>query len=312
MQNSRTHSHPKGSSRTQGYTNYANSYNKTGLIELLTHVSTKQTKETQIIDNNMWLNVSSTELKSLKECACLNSKIFDRTSNNRRVGIEKRIIQNTKNRFSLEKHHNLNYLSLGAGFLLQDFIICAYLLLNGYSLCVRLVEHSCESEQFREAYQQFCCLQLYAEGMKLQFVVAYFPTILAYIKQHPLEQIDIGQAIDFDAYHFHPQSKMDLHFACQKLAHNGFLYFAIFHSDYILSSSSPPEYIHRDSLIERGKDYDKTNKTVIRTENEIACAMNITPSYITKNILTYIGLFNLKEPIKQGIIPKLKKLLFTV
>jgi len=257
------------------------------LASMLSDCETKIEKKSGITSKKTFLN----KLPHLKECACLDS-CFDRTKNSRRFDIETSVIQRTKNHFDKPV---LNYLSLGAGFLLQDFIICGYLLLNGYSLCVRLIEHACDKEEFSQAYQQFCCLQLYAHSMKLQFKANYFQTVLEYLREYPEEQIDVAQAVDFSAYYFSDDAKMDLQFIRQKLGDKGFLYFALVDTDLIFTSTHY-QHIKGIAYAESGEKFFKASKKVINTENEISNAIKNIPPHITKNIVSYIGLFQLKAP----------------
>lgn len=78
-------------------------------------------------------------LPSLSECACTNHDNFNRLMNNRRETIESEIIEYVKTRFSNPSGQVINYLSLGSGGLLEDFIIITKLMLLGYSVNINII-----------------------------------------------------------------------------------------------------------------------------------------------------------------------------
>lgn len=216
------------------------SYNTKGLTDLLACVNIHNELKNEIKNNIIFNTTVSQQLPDLGECACGNHD-FDRKKNSRRQDAAARIVAAANDRFASKTR--LNYLSMGSGLLMQDFIICAMLLLDGYSLCVRLIEPNCTQEDFMKAYKQFCFLQEFARGMGVQFEAESFPSINDYMKSHAKEQIHVGHAIDFDVYtHVEKEAKQDLLKAHQMLSPQGFFYLAVGAIDLLFNKSTAHAY----------------------------------------------------------------------
>lgn len=138
--------------------------------------------------------------KDLRECACEDGQ-YDRTQFPRRTNIEDKIITETKQKFPIAfEGRAINYLSFGAGYLLQDFILCMKLLLEGYSLNIRLIEINNNSEGFKKAYVFFVAeLTKYAALLKKTIVVDNFATVDEYRVKYPKEVVDVAHAIDYSS-----------------------------------------------------------------------------------------------------------------
>lgn len=232
-------------------------------------------------------------LTDLKECAC-NSRFrtFDRSDNNRRSEAEVLIINTVKRRFTAHSHSQLTYLSLGSGFLLQDFFICASLILLGYCLKIRIIESKSQGENaeaFRAAYTQFIILKHFAEQMGLQFESEYFQNMMEYLNKFPYEQIHVGIAIDFEEFHKESQAIVDALLVHYSLHRDGFLYLAYrnynfqFNANEVKFFNSIPGVVHTfyESVLEQ--------KEIIKKETKMNSKL------IIKNILLYANLF---EPQK--------------
>jgi hypothetical protein len=267
-------------------------YTATGLKKLLTDVSNHYTTRSIKMAGNTWRVTYSNQLNCLGECACAQGT-FERGWTPRRVQTESRILKELKRTPVLDAKKSLNYLSLGAGLLLQDFIICGLLLMAGYSVFVRLIEKNRTTPNYEQAYEQFKCLQLFAEGMGLTFVAESYSTLWDYMDRHPRERIDIGCAIDFDGYEVSPRAISDFHLAYQLLAKQGFFYLSFKKSDFLLREKT--SLIYRDSDIASAKEIRETHQKIADTSQEIAAAINISSSRIAKHIVEYMGLFGLKK-----------------
>jgi len=236
-------------------------------------------------------------LPDLKECACINGSVFDRSQNNRRQLSEQYIVGSIQNDARFTGKKTVNYLSLGSGYLLQDFIICCMLLLQNYSLCVRLIEPRCDhpdfEKDFMKAFNQFCMLEFYARELGLQFTAEFFPTVLDYIQVHFQENIDVVSAIDFDAIvsGFDEESKMDALFAWQKLEKGGWFYLATCMYTWVFNSPFSCEDLGKnapwmtDLFAGACKDAQDVENILANTITDGR------PSIINKYILSYIGFF---------------------
>lgn len=281
-------------------------YNRDGLAKLLACVSTHYKMKIDTYNGDRYKNNYSSQLPALGECACLNHS-YDRSRSKLRTDAELSIMHEVKTRY--QDRTTLNYLSVGSGALMQDFIICATLLLAGYSLCVRLVEPACTEQRFYNAYLQFNCLQQFAQNLQLQFEPEYFPTVLDYIQTYPDEKIHVGHAIDFDAFHFEQEAKEDIVLAYQSLNPNGFFYLASHNTTVMMT----PTILKLNNDIDKQiiETFIKTSGNVREYEKEIAKVMVFPDSYINKIILKYVGLFNLpnhdqvkEEPPKPATVKK--------
>jgi hypothetical protein len=270
-------------------------YSKEALQDVVVDVSTHYITRMERIGAEPYRNSYSKQLPDLGECACLDHA-FDRNRNTRREVAASRVVETAKQQFpsTPETQPTLTYLSMGSGALLQDFVICAMLLLQGYSLHVRLIEPSCDQARFLNAYHQFCYLQYYASQMGLNFVVEYFPYVLDYIKFHADEKIQVAHAIDFDIFHNDIIAKSDMVLVHQMLEKNGFFYVTAGTDDYLFRQTAMHAYPLSDVSI--GQEFMETSVRAAKHERELADVTSIRSPSIFKNILSYVGLFSLKDP----------------
>lgn len=155
----------------------------------------------------------------LNECAC--GAFFDRIKYSRRNDIENAIIAETRKRFSILIKQELNYLSFGSGYLLQDFILLFKLLMTGYSLNIKLIELNSQTQDFQNALTQLHLLAYVAAEKNLSFETHAFRTIQDCAAQFPDDTIDVAHAIDM------PDLPLrDLSIVYSLLGSNGFLYIA--------------------------------------------------------------------------------------
>lgn len=170
-------------------------------------------------------------LPSLSECACQNDN-FNRVVNNRRATIESEIIKFIKSRFPQKRDQVIDYLSVGSGGLLQDFILIIKLMLLGYSVNISLIgseytmhfqekidkEHIITKEKYLElssdrtksevpvylekskALKQFEILLSAAKEFNIKIVVDVYETIDEFTKLVKTPQ-DVITAIDHDQFY---------------------------------------------------------------------------------------------------------------
>ncbi|MBA2651025.1 MAG: hypothetical protein H0U73_01950 [Tatlockia sp.] len=171
-------------------------------------------------------------LPYLEECACTDGNAFNRYKNDRREQIENSIIQFAQNRFNKTSPTTINYLSLGSGYLLQDFFIIVKLMLEGYSVVVSLVDPIySKSVRANQALKQFEFLMLAATEMNLSVTIRSFPNIEEFNRSVNTPQ-DLVTAIDFDDIY---GAFNDLMLAQESLHSKGRMFLACKDENYIFS-----------------------------------------------------------------------------
>lgn len=235
-------------------------------------------------------------LSHLNECACYSQ--FNRSKYPRREQIEQRIISGIHARFPLKQ--KLNYLSLGAGGLLQDFVICANLILKGYSLQINLIEPEKDKQSFIEALKDFKQLMHIAAEKNTTLTVHCFSNIIDYIKEYPDEKINVASAIDFI---FPIRNFNDLLLTHQTLDNNGIFYLSLHKHDYLFDKTScifsktydPWWKILNPTDHSQSEHIPAINARIARGERIIKYVTPLKDNYIIKNILLYSGLFQQRE-----------------
>jgi hypothetical protein len=229
-----------------------------------------------------------------KECPCDENE-FNRHQNQRRQNIENLIVVQAIQHFRCGS--TLVYLSLGAGELLQDLIICAQLLLAGYSLRVRLIEpHQFELKLILPAF--ISLLTQLAELVGRTFEAETFAFIADYHKKYPDERIHVASAIDFDVALKKPNCFFALIETQELLDEHGFFYLAFDDYDYLFDKTKCIyDYYHGASFFGwkpffDEKEYQQAMQipkaaTIGKTVKEIAKV----PSAVTMEIFSYLGFF---------------------
>lgn len=227
----------------------------------------------------------------LYECACWPT--FNRTTCSRRNNIENEIIAETRKRFSTLNNRQLNYLSFGSGYLLQDFILLFKFILIGYSLKITLIERNSETDDFQNALMQLHLL-VYAAGEKdLSFQVQSFSRIQDYVSQAGNETIDVAHAIDMPTLPID-----DLSIVYYKLGDQGFLYMAdhfhnffCTHSQIFFSNKFKLEFpgiYYEDSQADY-KEIQAFPRYAKVIEEDLR--KNINQDMVVSSVLSYLGLF---------------------
>ncbi|OGT58590.1 MAG: hypothetical protein A3F14_06625 [Gammaproteobacteria bacterium RIFCSPHIGHO2_12_FULL_43_28] len=131
---------------------------------------------------------------ALTECRCHH---FDRLQNPRRKQYEDEIIQFAlKHRFDKESKI-FNYLSMGSGGLLQDYVLLYRLITEAriMQFNIVLIEPYCYSEQLDQLYEM-----LTAVSTEVNIAIYHFSYLDDYIKNSDDTLFDIISASDFDSF----------------------------------------------------------------------------------------------------------------
>lgn len=216
-------------------------------------------------------------LPGLSECACYNSDIFNRELNNRRANIEASIIDYIKSNFPDTEKKSINYMSLGCGNLLQDFIIIFKLMLLGYrNIHIHLVDPKITLYKIRgsgniskalyemikngelpyespdqvsieksDAYHQFMCLKYCASEMHAAITITEYTSI----DDYKGGELDLLTAIDFNDSS--PNAFNDLMKAKRFIAEKGRIFLSFDKNDLMFSKYSAIESLGNfSSLVE--------------------------------------------------------------
>lgn len=179
--------------------------------KLLNFFELKLKNELQYNKNSL-LGRSLTQLyPCLSECHCHGHE------RGIRVKLEKQLLTEVSNRFKLSE--SLNYLSLGSGGLLQDFIIITQLLKKGYkNINISLIEPGNYNGVLR--YFNAVILAI-ADELGATVVMQDYLSIQQFKTIHPDKQLHIAVAIDFENP-FKAPIFSDLMQTHQLLVENGF------------------------------------------------------------------------------------------
>lgn len=264
---------------------------------------------------------------SLAECAC--GPVFDRTKSDIRKNIEDRIIQEIEKRFPINK--TINYLSLGSGYLLPDYIICARLIEKGYLLRVILVDpESLPNEKgeldavqagFKNALAKFMELQAVAKEMGLSFSVEVYGNIMDFINKHPDDKIHAAHAIDFSAFSIGSQIDMydDVFLLHQILDKDGFFHLSLGDQEYFYNQLEVFHFQdHKLSKWDVGLDSQTVRLQAIQVpqisketskfvENAVSAILpgKVLPKNVAKKVMLFTGVFK-QGPVFEKIA-ELKK-----
>jgi hypothetical protein len=242
--------------------------------------------------------------QNLGECACEHG--FNRSASNQRAKAEALIIQKIENKFPVKMMPKLRYVSLGAGYLLQDFIICAKLIAKGYSLEVTLIEPesglpaSGQPDQnymrFQAALSEFKSLESAAAQRGLTFSVECFSSVMSFITKKPDYKADYMNAVDLGSEDI-PVMYDDLILAYQMLHDDGIFYLSIGDREYFYDKnrmfhSKDNALLGWNALIDQqAKLMVDITKQSLAQENELCKVMKIPSANISKTILLYTGIF---------------------
>jgi len=287
------------------------------------------TKNWLILINDFISGKNTYLLPSLSECACINSDNFNRFKNTRRENIESEIISFIKERFPNPETANINYLSLGGGGLLQDFIIIAKLLMLGYkNININLIDPEHASYKIKdddrlsltrkcylevkngtdgrykleniiieksESLKQFELLALLSEDFNAKLTINSFASIDEYEGK-----ADLITVIDFDD--FHREAFNDTIKTHQALQTDGRMFLSAGDNDYIfdknkrLGASKQNDVI--DTMLEKLQTRNLqtlriANLTVFNFNNVL---YNIIIPYISKHQSINEVVLTLAEP----------------
>ena len=173
----------------------------------------------------------------LDECACANAGYFNRFKNGRRASLEKKMIQDAERTFPSKETLFLNYMSLGSGNLLQDFINIGLLIQADYPhIDVSLIDPILERCQkgTSPTLEQFNFLLHVAEQKGINLNVHTFSSITDYVQDNPSKKHHIISAIDFDCF---DKAFSDILTARKTLDPNGTLYLAYGPNDRFLGKA---------------------------------------------------------------------------
>jgi hypothetical protein len=175
---------------------------------------------------------SSSNLHGLSECYCNGSHEFDRCRNYRRQNLEELIVKDAKQQFNADDAFLLNYLSIGSGGLLQDFILIIKLILQGYKK-INIV--FLEPRLSNSALQIFSQLARFAAQNNVMLVLRNFQNIREFTRDYPAERFHLIHAIDLgsDAY----TAFNDLMIAHSLLADDGKFYLAFHQYDFCFTKT---------------------------------------------------------------------------
>lgn len=171
----------------------------------------------KVVDDAKIYQKEKTSFGALSECNC---NFYPRSI---REEIENTIILQTKNHFNPQDLISLNYLSLGSGELLQDFIILIKLLKLGFkNIKVSLIEPL----GFKERIQsEFDWIIYISRELNVNLTINYYRSIFHY-QQTNDEPIDVAVAIDFENI-FKSECFSDVMMTQSLLSDNGFFFFAM-------------------------------------------------------------------------------------
>lgn len=182
-------------------------------------------------------------LPFLSECACIGNGIFNRFKNDMREKIESSVLDFLKNRVTEANCKEINYLSLGAGELLQDFIIINKMLLilsesdrKITQVKVTLIDpiYKDMTENLLNAGDQFEYLVELANELGILLSLKIYSSINEY-QANDSKQQDVIMATDFDNFHTTAfKSAINAH----KMLHtNGRMFLSFWKERYILGKT---------------------------------------------------------------------------
>lgn len=176
--------------------------------------------EKQIADSlvtiTTWMNKTTQLYPTLSECPCNGHERTDRKQ------LEDELIKQALNRYPPETTARLDYLSLGSGQLLQDFIILLQLLKAGYSnLRVSLID----PHVGKDASSQFAWLTRIARERNAQITIDEYTSLRNYKEATQAGKAHLIVCIDFENI-FQSEVFDEVMQAQALLADNGFFLFS--------------------------------------------------------------------------------------
>lgn len=205
----------------------------------------------------------------LSECACNGHSREDRSE------MEAQIIDFARSAYPpKDREEPLNYLSLGAGELLQDYIVVANLLFLRYShIRIVLVDPYFERRDSLLRIREFNRLITAAEEMGQRLEIFYYKSMDTYLEQDSLVPFELVVSIDFENI-FKEKVFKDVLKAHQTLSETGKMFFSFDHNRLILNrdgleAAELPQGIIRGCELDRFRTNLQNSVLTDAKQNEI-------------------------------------------